>query len=98
MPCAMTARSVRARRSRVLWVPTRVRGIDDGTSTRLLGWLSINEGAQIKVDLSTIDTVNVPFHWVVLMVPLVFIVLLWWSAGKRLVMARMGALGPTWRG
>jgi len=69
-----------------------VRGIDDGTLMRLLRWLSINEGAQIEVDLSAIDAVDVPFHWVVLMV------LLWWSVGKRLVMARMGALGPTRRG
>ena len=75
-----------------------MRGIDDGTLTRLLRWLLINEGAQIEVDLSAIDAVDVPFHWVVLMVLLVFIVLLWWSVGKRLVMARMGALGPTRRG
>ena len=59
----------RARRYGLSLVPAGMRRVDYGKSTGLLGWVLVDDGAQVKVDLPTIDAVNIPFYGIVMTTP-----------------------------
>ena len=77
---------VRLTGARGYWLPLVLAGmrrVDYGKSTGLLGWVLVDNGAQVKVDLPTIYTVNIPFYGIVMTMPLVPWSQLWGLARRR---------------
>ena len=73
-------------------VPAGMRRVDYGKSTGLLGWVLVDDGAQVKVDPPTIYTVNISFYGIVMTMPLVPRSRLWGLARRRTTGARFRVL------
>lgn len=77
-------------------VPAGMRRVDHGKSTRLLGWVLVDDGAQVKVDPPTIYTVDIPFYGVGMMTPFVPRSWLWDLVRRTMTGAWIGVLGSRW--